>query len=168
MVAVAAVVAIFGVAVFGLAPRNGSTSLLTAAMPDQIYLRSDVDVIVFLEPMSTPDQHLAVEGALRTDANVGQAWSRSQEDAMADFLCYFADSPELIASVGPEILPPSFQVALVDGDGAADLAIAMEHITGVTQVVVDPGPDGLDAEGRTVKWSMVVDSGCSGPGRPIK
>lgn len=94
------------------------------------------EVVVFLNPAVTDDVVAVVEAGLRDLTGVVDLRYVDQQAAYDEFVRLFADSPELLATVDPEILPPSFRVVLDDPARVEDVQRAAESLSGVGQVVV--------------------------------
>src|SRR5215217_8124519 len=75
-----------------------------------------VEFIVFLQPSATQDQIDAVQEALDESPQVSSVDFIDQQEAYDEFTDLFSDSPEMVASVTPDILPPSFRVEPRDKD----------------------------------------------------
>ncbi len=108
----------------------------------------DHDVSVFLAPSVESASIESLRRTLAADDRIREPIVfLDQEAAYDEFHDLFADSPELVASVRPEDLPPSFRVDLVD-DGTTDTVAAdYELEADVRQVTVrsDLGSRVVDA-----------------------
>src|SRR5690606_37679755 len=69
-----------------------------------------IEFIVFLNPNASQDQIDAVRSDLEGDTEVESIHFVDKEAAYAEFKELFRDSPEMIESVTPEVLPASFRV----------------------------------------------------------
>ncbi len=96
----------------------------------------DVEFIIFLDPDSTADQEETVRAALDESPLVESAVFFDRDQAFEEFKELFADSPDLVASVTPDILPPSFRVKPAELDTAAirEIGEAYELLPGVLRV----------------------------------
>ncbi len=96
-----------------------------------------VEFIVFLQPTATEDQIASVQQTLDESPQVATVDFIDQDEAYAEFTDLFADSPEMVQSVTPEILPPSFRVEPKDKnvDVIRALGSTFETMSGVKQVV---------------------------------
>ena len=96
-----------------------------------------VEFIVFMQPAASEDQISAVQEALDESPQVDSVDFIDQQEAYEEFTDLFADSPEMIQSVTPEILPPSFRVEPTDKDVDVIRALGSEFESkpGVKQVV---------------------------------
>ncbi len=98
-----------------------------------------IEFIVFLNPEATPEQIKAVEDDLKNNPQIDQNGVTfvDKQAAYAEFKELFRDSPEMIDSVTPEILPASFRVE--PKDKTADTITALSELyktkPGVKQVV---------------------------------
>ena len=89
---------------------------------------------VFLDPAASEREIAAVRVVVESDRRV-RAWRFiSKADAHAEFVRMLQASPEMVAAVGPEAMPPSFQVALVDPSDRV-LERELRDVDGVREVV---------------------------------
>src|SRR5262245_14754852 len=72
-----------------------------------------VEFVVFLNPEATEDQVASVRTDLEGSPDVEKVTFVDKQAAYDEFKRLFADSPEMIDSVEPDILPPSFRVVPV-------------------------------------------------------
>jgi cell division transport system permease protein len=95
-------------------------------------------VVVFLSPEATGEQIDAKQVDLDENPSVDGFEYFDQDQAFDEFKKLFSDSPELIETVQPEILPSSYRVVPVEKDAAAieDLANQFETKAGVHEVVL--------------------------------
>lgn len=96
-----------------------------------------VEFIIFMQPTATEDQLNAVQEALQESPQVDSVDFIDQQEAYDEFTDLFADSPEMVQSVTPEILPPSYRVEPTDKnvDVIRALGSTFETMSGVKQVV---------------------------------
>ncbi len=96
-----------------------------------------VEFIIFMQPTATEDQLNAVQEALEESPQVDSVDFIDQQEAYDEFTDLFADSPEMVQSVTPEILPPSYRVEPTDKnvDVIRALGSTFETMSGVKQVV---------------------------------
>lgn len=80
------------------------------------------DVVVYFQPDAGPDDFAPVVAAL--DELGAGVTLVSQEDAYLEFSRLFADEPELLATVTPEILPASARVDVPSRFGAGQLGVS--------------------------------------------
>src|SRR4051812_14833255 len=78
-----------------------------------------IEFVVFLNPEATQDQIQAVGQDLQDNAGVEKVTFVDQQASYEEFKQLFSSSPEMVDSVTPEILPPSYRVVPVDKDAKA-------------------------------------------------
>ena len=78
-----------------------------------------IEFVVFLNPGATPEQIAAVGQDLKDSPEVEKITYVDQQASYEEFKSLFADSPEMVSTVTPEILPPSYRVVPVDKDAKA-------------------------------------------------
>ena len=69
-----------------------------------------VEFIVWMNPDASQEQIEAVERTLESSPGVSRARYVTREETFVEFQEFYADSPEVLEAVGPEILPTSFRV----------------------------------------------------------
>lgn len=69
-----------------------------------------VEFIVWMNPDATQEQIEAVERTLESSPGVSRARYVTREETFVEFQEFYADSPEVLEAVGPEILPTSYRV----------------------------------------------------------
>ncbi len=96
-----------------------------------------VEFIVFMNPTATQDQVDGVGGDLRKNALIDKVTFVDKNQAYAEFKDLFRDSPEMIDSVTPDILPTSYRVEPKDktADSVTGLSDEYKAKPGVQQVV---------------------------------
>lgn len=96
-----------------------------------------IEFIVFLQPEASGDQTDAVERALEESPQVEGFTYVDQAETFEEFKDLFADSPQIVDTVTPEILPPSFRVVPRDKQPATieGLRTVFEAQPGVREVV---------------------------------
>jgi cell division transport system permease protein len=96
-----------------------------------------IEFIVFLNPNASEDQVAAVRADLDADTEVESIDFVDKPAAYAEFKELFRDSPEMIESVTPEVLPASFRVEPVAKDSDTVTALSDKYQTkpGVSEVV---------------------------------
>jgi cell division protein FtsX len=62
----------------------------------------------------------------------------SREQAYAEFVRLWKDSPDFVAAVGPDALPESFRMDLAEPSGYPKLAAAFGHRPGVQDLIGQP------------------------------
>ena len=97
-----------------------------------------IEFIVFMNADASEAQHATVRGALDENPEIGGYDYVDQQGAFNEFITEFADRPELIENVTPEILPPSYRVkpTVGDADVIEALAAQFEARPGVRQVTL--------------------------------
>ena len=96
-----------------------------------------IEFIVFIQPEAAEEQVSAVERALEESPQVEDYSFVDQDETFEEFKDLFADSPQIIDTVEPEILPPSFRVVPTDKSPATieNLTTVFESQPGVREVV---------------------------------
>jgi cell division transport system permease protein len=97
--------------------------------------------LVFVKPDATEAATAAIGTSLNDLPGVVSVSFVDQQAAYEEFQRLYADRPELLESVTPEVLPPSFRVTLADTAGARDVMAVAETLDGVGQVVLPAAPD---------------------------
>ena len=98
--------------------------------------RGGIEFIVFMNPDASQDQIDLIENAVSTSPEVKRWKYFDKEMAFEEFRELFKDKPDLVNSVTPEILPPSYRVVPQnpDADAVTALAAQFENQPGVKQV----------------------------------
>jgi cell division transport system permease protein len=98
--------------------------------------KGGIEFIVFMRPEATPDQDAAVRKAIQDSEQVKSWTYLDQNAAYEEFKTLFSDKPELIESVTPEVLPPSYRVVPVNPnpDEVATLGAQFNNAPGVREV----------------------------------
>jgi cell division transport system permease protein len=73
-----------------------------------------IEFIVFMQPGASPDQTDAVERQLEDSTQVDNWVYFDQDETFEEFQNLFRNTPQIVESVTPDILPPSFRVVPVD------------------------------------------------------
>ena len=96
-----------------------------------------IEFVIFLRPDASQDQIDAVRRDLEDSPDVANIEFVDKEAAFEEFKVLFSDSPEMVTSVQPEDLPPSFRVEPVDKDVLAVEALGSQFSdkSGVDSVV---------------------------------
>jgi len=101
--------------------------------------KGGIEFIVYLQPTATQQQKDSIESDLRANPDVKQDGVTyvDQDETYAEFQELFQDSPQLIETVTPEILPPSFRIAptVQDPEVVQALGQIYEDKPGVYDVV---------------------------------
>jgi len=95
-----------------------------------------VEFIVFVAPDASEEQIDSVGASLESNPLVERVTFFDQEQAYQEFSEMFADSPDMVETVTPDILPPSFRVVPTSTDLASveELVQQYESQPGVIQV----------------------------------
>jgi cell division transport system permease protein len=98
--------------------------------------KGGIEFIVFMKPEATPEQNEQVKNAIEASEQVKDYTYLDQQAAYEEFKELFSDKPELIESVTPDVLPPSYRVVPVDAnpDEVATLGAQFEDAPGVREV----------------------------------
>jgi hypothetical protein len=148
--AAAAVVAVVlaGVALAGTGDTTVDTGMAgqdlergdsAATQCEEAALRLAADesnVLVFLQPDSTRDQHDEVAAAIQDASDVEVVRFVDQQASYDEFRDLFADSPEIVESVTPEILPPRFELR-VAGSSHMDVIAEVLGTNPAVREVID-------------------------------
>ncbi len=96
-----------------------------------------IEFIVFLNPNATDDQITGVGADLEANPQIESVTFVNKDAAFAEFKELFRDSPEMIESVSPEILPASYRVEPIDKNADIVTALSEQYKTkpGVSEVV---------------------------------
>jgi len=86
-----------------------------------------IEFIVFINPASTPEQVQAVDKALRDSPEVEKITYVDQKAAFEEFKTLFANQPELVDTVTPDILPPSYRVVPKNKSSEAVQALSEQY-----------------------------------------
>lgn len=103
---------------------------------------ADIDVSVFLNPDATAAERADVVAWVEDQEGVVRTRFIDQEEAYEEFVELYADSPEMIAAIEADDLPPSIRVEFEPG---AERLNDVEGRPGVYRVVdrADTFPDGI-------------------------
>jgi cell division transport system permease protein len=99
--------------------------------------KGGIEFIVYLQPQVTADQKDSVQRDLDDNPDVRDYTYVNQDETFEEFKRLFANSPQLVDSVTPEILPSSFRVAprVQDPEVVKALGDQFESKPGVYEVV---------------------------------
>lgn len=99
--------------------------------------KGGIEFIVYLNPASTQGERDSLEGDLRANPDIEDIVFVDQDETYEEFQRLFQNSPQLIESVTPEILPPSFRVIprVQDAEVVQALGEIYEDKPGVYDVV---------------------------------
>ncbi|HZG95664.1 MAG TPA: permease-like cell division protein FtsX [Mycobacteriales bacterium] len=101
-------------------------------MKDEWY--DKVEVSMFLDKSVTQDQRLTLKESLEAHPEIQQVFYESSADALENAKEQFRDQPDLLASIGPDVLPESFRVKLKDPAKFEDVASEYRGAPGVFEV----------------------------------
>jgi cell division transport system permease protein len=98
--------------------------------------RGGIEFIIFMNPDATQDQIDLIQNAVSTSPEVKRWKFFDKQAAFDEFRELFKDKPDLVNSVTPDILPPSYRVVPEnpDADAVTALAAQFENQPGVKQV----------------------------------
>ncbi len=98
--------------------------------------RDDVEFLVWMQADADDEQVQFVADALENSPAIRTADYRDKEETHAEYLAFWADSPELQQVVDPELLPTSFHVTPVSTDLDSVEALGREYqmLPGVREV----------------------------------
>jgi cell division transport system permease protein len=118
--------------------------------------KGGIEFIVFMNPEATEAQSQAVAGRLDESPDVRKVSYVDQAEAYEEFKTLFAGSPEMVESVTPEILPPSYRVApkVADAEVISALGQQFETQPGVREVVF-----AFDTVRKMTKLSNLLSTG---------
>lgn len=96
-----------------------------------------VEFIVFMNPDADPAQDALVRDSLDQNPEIERWRYVDQAESYEEFRQMFADSPEMVETVTPEVLPPSYRVVPVDAsaDAVDTLVSTFRTKPGVNRVV---------------------------------
>jgi cell division transport system permease protein len=96
--------------------------------------KDGVELEIFMRVKATQGQTVALNRALAADRDVRKFRYINQDDAYKQFKQLFSDQPDLVATTGPEDLPPSFRVAPQRAELTTTVADRYETHPGVDEV----------------------------------
>jgi len=101
--------------------------------------KGGIEFIVYLQPTSSQDQKDSIQRDLEANPDVREDGITyvDQDETYEEFKRLFGESPQLVETVTPEILPPSFRIAptVQDPDIVQALGQQFEDKAGVYDVV---------------------------------
>ncbi len=116
----------------------GSALLLQAGVENaNDRFAGGIEFIVYLNPDVTEQQRAAIQTDLESNADVRKATYVDKDASYEEFKRLFAETPQLVETVSPDILPPSYRVAPVvkDPEVVQALGEVFEAKPGVREVV---------------------------------
>ena len=115
------------------------TSLMAQQGVDKATQRwqGGIEFIIFMQPVATQAQIDGLQTDLDNNPQIETATFVNQQQAYEEFKELFADSPEMVESVKPEVLPTSFRVEPIDksADTISALSEVYKKRAGVKEVV---------------------------------
>ncbi|MEJ7583049.1 MAG: permease-like cell division protein FtsX [Acidimicrobiales bacterium] len=99
--------------------------------------KGGIELIIFMEPKIQPAQRDAIDASLNENPEVKDRKYVDQQAAYEEFKTLFKDSPEMVESVTPSILPPSYKVVPEHPEPGAITSLKEEYAddAGVKEVV---------------------------------
>lgn len=96
-----------------------------------------IEFVIFMQRDPSPEQVQSLRDDLEQSPEVASVRFVDKKEAYEEFKLLFADSPELVDSIDPETLPPSFRVEPVNKEVDAVEALGKTYASksGVGQVV---------------------------------
>ena len=114
---------------------GGALLLKQGVSKASLQWRGGVELSVFMLPEATPEQNEAVERELSQMPEVKRFTFVDQQAAYAEFKEMFANSPDLVESVEPKDLPPSYRVVPKRAEFVDVVGGRFEKRPGVKEVV---------------------------------
>ena len=115
------------------------TSLMAQQGVDRATKRwqGGIEFIVFMNPTAEQNTIAGLQADLEANPQIDKVSFVDQEKAFEEFQELFRDSPEMVESVGPDVLPTSFRVEPVDksADVISALSDSYKNKAGVREVV---------------------------------
>ncbi len=99
-------------------------------------LRSDVQLFVYMNPSATQDQIDSVSKELKESPQVKEVDYFDRQRSFDEFKRLFREQPDLVATIKPEDLPPSFRIkpTSTDAEVVSSLGDAFQSKPGVLRV----------------------------------
>ncbi len=96
-----------------------------------------IEFVVWMNPDATEEQNAGVLDAINNSPAIREYQFVDQAAAFEEFKEIFADTPELIEVVSPEVMPPSYRIVPVDPDAdvVEEMASQFDDRPGVRTVV---------------------------------
>ena len=114
---------------------GGALLLKQGVSKASLQWRGGVELSVFMLPDATPEQSEAVERELSQMPEVNKFTYVDQKAAFEEFKEMFANSPDLVESVEPKDLPPSYRVVPKRAEFVDVVGSRFEKRPGVKEVV---------------------------------
>lgn len=97
--------------------------------------RGGVELIVFMQPKATATQTEAIRTQVKADPEVKSFHFVDKDQSYQEFKQQFANQPDLVQSVTPNDLPPSFRMVLRNANDAKAVGAQFNDQPGVYRVV---------------------------------
>jgi len=117
-----------------LAMVGGALLLKQAVARATVRWRGGVELTIFMDPDASPSQSDAVERELSNLPEVKKVTYVDQDGAYREFKEMFSNSPDLIESVSPHDLPPSYRVVPRRAELADQIGTRFKDREGVKDV----------------------------------
>ncbi|HEX2700682.1 MAG TPA: permease-like cell division protein FtsX [Acidimicrobiales bacterium] len=114
---------------------GGALLLKQGVSKASLQWRGGVELSVFMLPDATPEQNEAVERELSQMPEVKKFSFVDQQEAFGEFKEMFANSPDLVESVEPKDLPPSYRVVPKRAEFVDVVGSRFKNRPGVKEVV---------------------------------
>jgi cell division transport system permease protein len=114
---------------------GGALLLKQGVSKASLQWRGGVELSVFMLPEASPSQSEAIERELSQMPEVKKVTYVDQQAAFREFKRMFANSPDLVDSVEPKDLPPSYRVVPKKADFVDVVGRRFENQPGVKEVV---------------------------------
>ncbi|WP_100449058.1 permease-like cell division protein FtsX [Glycomyces xiaoerkulensis] len=97
------------------------------------YYQTNLEVVIYLDRDVSEEMTTQIDSELKSHPLVEQVQFESQDQAWERFQETFEESPDLVASVDAEVLPPAFRIKMKDIDDAEELIGEFADREGVYQ-----------------------------------
>lgn len=99
-------------------------------------LRSDVQLFIYMNPTSTQEQIDSISKELKSSPQVKEVDYFDRQRSFDEFKRLFREQPDLVATIKPEDLPPSFRIkpTSTDAEVVSSLGDAFQSKPGVLRV----------------------------------
>lgn len=96
-----------------------------------------IEFVIWVQPDASEEQDAAIRDAVTSNPQIRSHVYVNREEAYEEFKELFAETPELIDVVDPEVMPPSYRVVPVDPDAdvVEELVSQFRDRPGVRRVV---------------------------------
>ncbi len=114
---------------------GGALLLRQGVQNATVQWKGGVELSLFMKPDVTPEQISAIEHQLRAMPEVKRVRFVSKDAAYAEFKKLFANSPDMVETVTPDNLPPSFRVVPKAAEQVESIGAPFQNRPGVYKVV---------------------------------